>query len=259
MILLRPLVVLDLETTGAWVEKDKIVEVGMVKCLPDGAREQYVKRVNPGMPIPPAISRLIGIKDEDIANSPFFREIAKEVLSFIGEADIGGFNVERFDLPVLEREIVASGLAFDWRGRVVYDAQKIYHVNEKRDLTAAYKFYCNKILQNAHTALADAEATAEILQAQTEKYGEGQGKIETLERFNYDHPLEFFDNERKFRWWNKELYPMFGKYARKYSIRKIAQIDTGYLEWILKRDFSSEIKQMIEGVLSGQYPKYPEE
>ncbi len=259
MILLRPLVVLDLETTGAWVEKDKIVEVGMVKCLPDGAREQYVKRVNPGMPIPPAISRLIGIKDEDIANSPFFREIAKEVLSFIGEADIGGFNVERFDLPVLEREIVASGLAFDWRGRVVYDAQKIYHVNEKRDLTAAYKFYCNKILQNAHTALADAEATAEILQAQTEKYGEGQGKIETLERFNYDHPLEFFDKERKFRWWNKELYPMFGKYARKYSIRKIAQIDTGYLEWILKRDFSSEIKQMIEGVLSGQYPKYPEE
>jgi len=159
----------------------------------------------------------------------------------------------------LEREIVASRLAFDWRGRVVYDAQKIYHVNEKRDLTAAYKFYCNKILQNAHTALADAEATAEILQAQTEKYGEGQGKIETLERFNYDHPLEFFDKERKFRWWNKELYPMFGKYARKYSIRKIAQIDTGYLEWILKRDFSSEIKQMIEGVLSGQYPKYPEE
>jgi DNA polymerase-3 subunit epsilon len=251
MKLSYPLVILDLETTGTWVEKDKIIEVGMVKSLPSGEKENYVKRVNPGVIIPACVTRLVGITNEDIKDAPRFKDIAGEVLSFIGNSDIGGFNVERFDLPVLEREINEAGLKFDWRNRNIYDAQKIYHVNEKRDLAAAYRFYCHKKLQDAHSAIADAEATFEIIDSQVKKYGTDSENIEALQEFNYESSGEYFDKERKFRWWNGDLYPTFGKYARKLSVKKIAQTDKQFLEWILTRDFSNEVKMMIEGVLSG--------
>lgn len=258
MKLSRPLVVLDLETTGIWVEKDKIVEIGMVKCLPGGSVEKYVKRINPGIPIPPKVSQLIGITDMDVKDVPPFKAIAKEVLSFIGDADLGGFHIERFDLPVLEREIIEAGLSFERGDRVIYDAQKIYHIHEQRDLLAAYQFYCNKTLTNAHSALGDAEATVEILSAQVKKYGAGDGGIEDLKEFDYERHTEYFDKDRKFRWWNGELYPMFGKYARKRSLKEIANKDREYLLWILTRDFSEEVKVMIEGVLDGEFPEFPQ-
>lgn len=257
MKLSRPLVVLDLETTGIWIEKDKIVEIGMVKCLPDGSTEKYVKRVNPGISIPPKISLLIGIEDKDVKGAPFFKEIAVEVLSFIGEADLGGFHIERFDLPVLEREIIEAGLSFKRGDRVIYDAQKIYHIHEQRDLMAAYQFYCSKNLTNAHTALGDAEATLEILSAQVHKYGAGDGNIEELKEFDYERRTEYFDKDRKFRWWNGELYPMFGKYAKRRSIKEMADKDREYLLWILSKDFSEEVKMMIEGALDGKFPEFP--
>lgn len=257
MKLTRPLVVLDLETTGIWIEKDKIVEIGMVKRLPDGSTEKYVKRVNPGMPIPPKVSQLIGIKDKDVKDAPPFKAIAKEVLSFIGDSDMGGFHVERFDLPVLEREIIEAGLKFERADRVVYDAQKIYHIHEQRDLMAAYQFYCNKNLTNAHSALGDAEATVEILSAQARKYGMGDGSIEDLKEFEYERHVEYYDKDRKFRWWNGELYPMFGKYAKRYSIREIANKDREYLSWMLTRDFSEDVKLLAERALGGEFPEFP--
>jgi len=159
MKLSRPLVIFDLETTGIWVEKDKIVEIGMIKLLPDNSRQSFLKRVNPGMPIPANVSRIIDITDDDVKDAPKFKDIAKEALEFIGGADLAGFNILRFDLPVLEREFFEAGISFRWDERAIYDAQKIYHIHEKRDLTAAYKLYCNKNLDNAHTALGDAEAT----------------------------------------------------------------------------------------------------
>jgi len=258
MKLSRPLVVLDLETTGVWVEKDKIVEIGMVKCLVDGSTEKYVKRVNPGISIPPKVSQLINITDEDVKDAPPFKDIAQEALSFIGDADIGGFCIERFDLPVLEREMGAAGLNFSRENRVIYDAQKIYHIHEQRDLMAAYKFYCNKNLENAHSALVDAEATAKILDAQAQKYGTGDGSIEDLKEFDYDRPTDYFDKDRRFRWWNGELYPMFGKYAKRQTVKQIANKDRKYLLWMLEKDFSEEVKVMVEGVLSGKFPEFPE-
>lgn len=254
MHLSRTLVVLDLETTGTWIEKDKIIEIGMVKCRPDGSREQYVKRVNPGIAIPAAITRLTGISDEDVKDAPFFGQLAKDVLLFLEDADLAGFNVERFDLPLLEREIFEAGLRFDWRTRTVYDAQKIYHLHEKRDLTAAYKFYCEKALLNAHTALGDSEAVVDILASQVDKYGDAALGVDSLKDFDYARSSEFFDDERKFRWWNGELYPVFGKYARKYSLKEIAARDTKYLEWLLTTDFSDEVKAMIRELLQGRTP-----
>ncbi|MDD5085790.1 MAG: exonuclease domain-containing protein [Candidatus Omnitrophica bacterium] len=248
----RPLVVLDLETTGTWTERDRIVEIGMVKYLPDGARETYVKRVNPGIPIPPAVSDIIGITDKDVKDAAVFKEIAAEVLSFIGAADLGGFMLGRFDLPVLERELRDAGLRLEWGDRNIYDAQKIYHLHEKRDLTAAYQFYCKKELTEAHTALGDAKATFEILAEQVKRYGGGSDKVESLGGFDYKQGDDFFDEGRKFRWWNGKLYPVFGKYAGKYSVQEIAQKDRGYLEWILSKDFGAKVNEMISNVLNGQ-------
>ena len=257
MKLSYPLVVFDLETTGTWIEKDRIVEIGMIKLLPDGSREDYVKRVNPGLPIPPNVSRIINITDDDVKDAPPFKDIAKEVLAFIGDSDIGGFNILRFDLPVLEREFFDAGLGFHWRDRNIYDAQKVYHIHEKRDLTAAYQLYCNKGLDKAHSALGDAEATVEIFDAQIKKYGALEQGIESLKDFDYDRSSAYFDKERKFCWWNGELYPTFGKYGRKKHIKDILKDDRPYLEWVLTKDFSEEVKAMVKKALTGEFPQSP--
>ncbi|MGB2630296.1 MAG: 3'-5' exonuclease [Candidatus Omnitrophota bacterium] len=259
MKLSRQLVILDLETTGTWKEKDKIIEIGMVKLLPEGAKETYLKRVNPGIPIPQNVSEITGITDDDVKDAPHFEDIAREALEFIGDSDIGGFNVERFDIPLLERELVNAGLRLNMESRTVYDAQKIYHIHEKRDLTAAYGFYCEKELQCAHTALGDAEATLEILNAQIRKYGTEEEGVESLREFDYTPRQGNFDKEGKFRWWNGELYPTFGKHARRKNIRQLAATEPDYLQWILGSDFSNEVKDMVTGALNGHFPEPPEQ
>jgi DNA polymerase III subunit epsilon len=255
MKLLRPLVVLDLETTGTWIEKDRIIEIAMIKVSPDGQKEVYDSRVNPCMPIPPVISELTGISDADVKDAPAFVAIAAKVLAFIGDSDVGGFNLERFDLPLLAREMSDAGLKFEWQNRAIYDAQKIYHLHERRDLFAAFAFYCKQELKDAHSALADTQATLAIIEAQVDCYGKGREEIEALREFNYKATSEFFDNERKFRWWNGDLYMTFGKYAKKESLRVIAQKDPNYLQWILDKDFSDDIKTMVQDVINGNHPK----
>lgn len=253
----RPLVILDLETTGTWVEKDRIVEIGLIKLMPDGTRLDYMQRVNPGMPIPPNVTRIINITDADVKDKPYFKEIAKDALSFLGDSDLGGFNILRFDLPLLEREFYEAKLNFHWRDRDIYDAQKIYHIHEKRDLMAAYLLYCGKKLENAHSALSDAEATMDIIDAQVRKYGSAESGIESLKDIDYERSNDYFDKERKFCWWNGQLYPTFGKHGKKKHIKDIARDDPEYLEWILTKDFDNEVKAMIQKVLDGQFPKPP--
>ena len=250
---------LDLETTGTWIEKDKIIEIGMIKCLPDGSRENYVKRVNPGMRIPSSVSKVTGITNEDVKDAPLFKDIAREVLSFMGNSDLAGFNVERFDMPILDREVVEAGLRFERGDRIIYDALKIYHMHEKRTLTAAYRFFCKKDLINAHSALGDVEATLEILEAQVKKYGQEIEGIESLKGIDYVRSVDYFDKERKFRWWNGELYPVFGKFGRKKNLKEIAEKEPSYLEWILAQDFSEEVKTMVKGALGGKFPETPKE
>lgn len=254
MKLTRDLVVLDLETTGTWVDKDRIIELALIKTKVDGARENMVKKINPGMPIPPVVSELTGISDDDVQDAPSFKNVAHEVLEFIGESDLGGFNIDRFDLPLLRREFAEAGVDFNVSNRKVYDAQKVYHLNEKRDLSAAYKFYCQKELVNAHTALADTEATLEILTNQMQRYGDDTP--ESLLEFNYKQTSEFYDSQRKFRWWNGKLYMMFGKYARGHSLEDVVKKDRGYLEWILSANFSQDIKSLVENALNGRFPTY---
>lgn len=257
MKLSKPLVILDLETTGIWIEKDKIIEIAMIKVFPDGTRTTYSSYVNPGMPIPPEVTEVTGIKDADVKDAPKFRDISSEVFRFLEEADLGGFNVERFDLPLLERELTECGIKFEWSKRSIYDAQKVYHLHNKRDLTAAYEFYCGKELKDAHSALADTQATLDVLIAQVAKHGNGNDSVEALKEFDYRKRTEFFDSDRKLRWWNGELYMMFGKYARKASLQDIAKTDRPYLEWILKQDFREDVKDVIEQALEGKFPQPP--
>ena len=252
-----PLVILDLETTGTWVEKDKTVERRLINLMPDGARLDYIKRVNPGMPIPPNVTRTTNITDADVKDEPRFENIAKEALSFLGDFDLAGFNILRFDLPLLEREFYEAKLNFHWRDRNIYDAQKIYHIHEKRDLMAAYFLYCGKKLENAHSALNDAEATMDILDAQIGEYWSPELGIESLKDIDYERSSDYFGKERKFCWWNGQLYPTFGKHGKKKHIKDIAKDDREYLEWILTKDFDNEVKTMIKKVLDGQFPEPP--
>lgn len=258
MKLSRTLVVLDLETTGTWVDRDKIVEIAMVQCTPEGSKTTYAKKVNPGVPIPPLVSQLIGITDGDVKDAPLFKDIAQEVVDFIGKSDLAGFNIEKFDLPLMERELRDANLSFNWKEHHVYDAQRVYHLNEKRDLYAAYKFYCDKNLDNAHSAVSDAQATLEILEAQVGKYGTSERSLESLGQYRYKILDEFYDKEKRFRWWNGRLYMMFGKYAKRYSLQEIVQRDRHYLEWILTAQFSDEIKDLVENALQGRFPQPPE-
>ena len=257
MKLSRPLVILDLETTGIWIDKDRVIEIGMIKCFPDGKKDQYLKRVNPQIRIPAAVTEITGITDEDVHQAPVFALIARQALDFIGDADLGGFNVERFDLPLLAREFSDAGLKFEWSSRNIYDAQKIYHLHEKRDLSAAYQFYCHKELKDAHSALADSEAALAILQEQLRKYAPGKEQVEALQDFDYKQRSEYFDADRRFRWWNGELYMLFGKYAKKESMQTIVKKDPQYLEWVLSKDFSDEVKVMVQSALKGQFPAPP--
>lgn len=254
MKLTNTLVVLDLESTGTWVEKDRIIEIALVKMTPEGQREVYESRVNPAMPIPPVVTKLTGISNEDVREAPVFKEIAHDVIAFIGESDLGGFNIDRFDFPLLRRELGDAGVSLSMESRRIFDAQKVFHLNEKRDLTAAYKFYCQKDLTNAHTALADTQATLEILISQAEKYGDDE--LDSLGRFDYTSSDEFYDSERKFRWWNGKLYMMFGKYAKRYSLEEVVKKDRGYMEWILSANFNSDVKSLVENALNGQFPVY---
>lgn len=248
------LICLDIESTGIWVEQDKIIEIALIKFRPDGGKETFYKRINPGISIPEVVVKLTGISDRDVKDAPYFKEVAKEALEFIGEADFGGFGIERFDLPLLEREFAGAGLKLDWKSRKIYDAQKVFHLNEKRDLSAAYKFYCDKELVGAHSALVDSEAVLEILARQVDRYGEGQENLSALDKFEYPNLLDFYDEERKFCWWNGKLYLMFGKYARKQALEDLVKADPSYLNWILNANFSDGVKSVIRDALKGQLP-----
>ena len=224
--LYKPFCVFDLETTGINVSKDRIVEICILKVNPDASRESKTWLVNPEMPIPKESTEVHGITDEKVKNAPTFKEIAPKILEMISGSDLGGFNSNRFDVPLLAEELLRAGLDFDLSKFKLVDAQTIYHKMEPRNLTAAYQFYCKKDLENAHSAEADVLATFEVLDAQVGHYDELPKEIAGLSDFSFHSKfadlagmIHFDENEQ-------EIFA-FGKYKGQ-KVKEVFQKDLGY-------------------------------
>lgn len=251
----RPIVFIDVETTGLKPYTDRIVELSIFKVYPDGKQEFKSHRVNPEVPIPSEATAIHGIKDGDVANEPAFSKYALSIKDFINGCDISGFNVIGFDLPFIEAEFARAKVEFSRQGRFLVDSQIIYHHLEPRDLAAAYRKYCGKELKNAHSAKDDAMASAEILNGQLQAHQDLPRNVSELCMMCYERKENNVDVEGKFVWVDGEAVCNFGK---KYNGRKLKDLvaqDPGYLRWIAGADFSPEVQKIVVKALAGEFPK----
>ncbi len=253
LILNRPLVVFDLETTGINTSKDRIVELYMIKILPDGSRTELFQRFNPGIPIPPEITAIHGISNEDVASEPSFESKAAELNAFLNNCDFAGFNSNKFDFPMLVEEFYRANIDFEVSKRKFIDAQKIFHFMEPRNLSAAFKFYCNKDLDNAHSAKADTEATWEIIQAQLNKYQQLQPNVDFLHEFSGQNNMvdlagRMILNDKK------EVVFNFGKHKGK-KVTDVFKTDFGYYDWMMNGDFPLQTKKVLTQLKLSEFNK----
>jgi len=245
--LVRPIAVLDLETTGTNLAIDRIVEIAIVKVSPDGSRTVKRKIINPDMKIPEAASAIHGITNDMVKDAPLFRTVANEFKQFIENCDLAGYNSNRFDWPLLMEEFLRSGLEFDLSQRRMIDVQKVFHMMEPRTLGAAYKFYCNKTLDNAHSAEVDATATWEILLAQVDKYPQLGTSIDAINQFLGDEPI--VDFARRFVFENGVEVFNFGKHKGR-PVTDVLRQEPQYYDWMMKGDFPMHTKQKLTEIFN---------
>jgi len=238
----RPLCFFDLETTGVNIAKDRIIEISILKVFPNGNKSSHTWRVNPTIPIPSSTSAIHGIYDEDVKNEPAFKELAPKIYEMIKDSDLAGFNSNRFDVPLLAEEMLRAGINFDLDKHKLIDVQVIFHKSEPRNLSAAYKFYCNKALENAHSAAADTNATYEILEAQIEKYDAIDNNVNFISEFSSHRKTAdlagFIILEGK-----DEVFG-FGKYKGQ-KVSSVLEKDKGYFDWIQNADFPLYTKKIL--------------
>lgn len=249
----RPLAFFDLETTGINTQSDRIIEIAVVKCLPKGNVKDLHHLLNPEIPIPPSATDVHGITDADVALAPTFAQIAPRLLAFLDGCDLSGFNVRRFDLPLLQQEFRRCGIAFDTTGRRVVDVQTIYHMKEARDLSAALRFYCDRDHTEAHGAMPDVLATLDVLQAQLRRYDDLPRDIDALEAVVHPRDPSWADEDGKLVWEHGSIVFSFGKY-RGSSLQSIIDSDRAYVMWILEGSFPEATKALIRRVLDGDVP-----
>jgi malate dehydrogenase (oxaloacetate-decarboxylating) len=249
----RPLAVLDLETTGTDLHVDRIVEIAIVRIGPQGKAHEFHSYVDPQMRIPQESSLIHGITDERVLGAPTFDEIADRTLDMLGGAILAGYNHVRFDLPMLQREFQRAGIRWEYDGIPTLDAQTIFHGREPRDLTAAYRFYCDRDLVGAHGALADARATAEVIFGELRRYRDLPRSV--LELVSTFAPKEnrYVDSGRRFAWRHGEPHLNFGE-RRGASLRSLVDEDPEFLDWILERDFPRDTKTLVRNALQGTIP-----
>lgn len=251
----RPLAFIDLETTGVNLASDRIIEIAIIKITPEGERIKKRKLINPEVPIPPQSSAVHGITDDMVKDAPAFRQIGNEIKQFLENCDLAGYNSNRFDIPMLMEEFLRAGLDVDLSTRRMVDVQHIFYSMEPRTLSAAYKFYCMKELQNAHSAEADVSATIDVLLAQLERYGQlghsidsilaviGEDKIvDYARRFGYDDA-------------NQEIFN-FGKYKGR-RVADVLRSEPQYYDWMMKGDFPLHTKKKLTEMLNRTLLKNP--
>jgi DNA polymerase-3 subunit epsilon len=241
--LTKPLVIFDLETTGINTSKDRIVELYMIRIQPDGSRVDLHQRFNPGIPIPAEITAIHGISDADVAHEPGFKQKAAEINQFLTNCDFAGFNSNKFDFPMLVEEFYRAEVDFDISKRKFIDAQKIFHTMEPRNLAAAYKFYCSKTLENAHSAKADTEATWDIIQSQLDKYTQLEPNVEFLHKYSGQSNLVDLAGRMIYNDKQQAVFN-FGKHRGK-PVTEVFRTDTGYYDWMMNGDFPLQTKKVL--------------
>ncbi len=246
LTLKRPLVVFDLETTGINISHDRIVEMSFIKIDPNGHEEMRTYRVNPTIPIPPEITQIHGISDADVSDKPSFKDLAQELNLFLKDCDFGGFNSNKFDFPLLVEEFYRAGIEFDTEKRKFIDAQRIYHFKEPRNLKAAFRFYCEKELENAHSAEADTMATWAVLKAQIERYEDIPRDIEGLHRMSGQNNLADLAGRLIFNN-NQDVVFNFGKHRGK-LVKDIFRTEPNYYKWMMDGDFPMQTKNVLTRV-----------
>jgi len=249
----NPLVFFDLETTGINVTKDRIVEIALIKIHPNGKEEEKLWRINPEIPIPKEASDIHKIYDEDIKDAPTFKQLAKTIADFIEGCDLAGFNSNRFDIPLLAEEFLRANVDINMKNRKFVDVQTIFHKMEQRTLSAAYKFYCQENLENAHSAMADTKATYEILKAQLDKYEDLENDINYLNQISSYHKNADFAGQIIFNKKDEEIIN-FGKYKGQ-TVESVLEKDQGYYNWIMKSDFPLYTKKILTEIKLRQLNK----
>jgi DNA polymerase-3 subunit epsilon len=252
LVLHRPIAFIDLETTGINISTDRIVEIAIVKVQPGGTQVVKRKLVNPLIPIPNEAAAVHGITDEMVKDAPSFKQIANEIKQFIDNCDLAGYNSNRFDIPLLIEEFSRAGIDFDTTNRKTVDVQRIFHQMEPRTLSAAYKFYCQKNLDGAHSAEADASATYEILLAQIQKYPELGGTLDSIVKFAGEDDM--VDFARRFIKVNGVIVFNFGKHKGR-PVEEVLKTEPQYYDWMMKGDFALDTKNKITQILRDMLAK----
>ncbi len=243
--LTKPLAFIDLETTGINLGTDRIVEIAIIKILPDGNKSIKRKLVNPETPIPKAASDIHGITDEMVKDAPTFRQIAQELKQILDGCDFGGYNSNRFDIPLLVEEFLRAEVDFDMKGRRMLDVQNIFFKMEQRTLGAAYKFYCSKVLEGAHSAEIDATATAEILDAQLQRYPELGNSVDSILKFLGEEVV--VDFARRFVMENGVEVFNFGKFKGR-PVAEVLNSEPQYYDWMMRGDFPLHTKNKLREI-----------
>ncbi|HTL10528.1 MAG TPA: 3'-5' exonuclease [Chitinophagaceae bacterium] len=245
--LTRPLAFIDLETTGINLGSDRIVEIGMIKVLPDGNRSAKRKLLNPEIPIPVASSDIHGITNEMVKDAPTFKQAAGDIRQFLDNCDLSGYNSNRFDIPMLMEEFLRADVEFDMKGRKLVDVQKVFHMMEQRTLTAAYKFYCQKDLDGAHSAEVDARATMEILEAQVARYPQIGNTVDSIIKFTGEEVI--VDFARRFIMDKGVEVFNFGKHKGR-PVTEVLKAEPQYYDWMMRGDFPLHTKQKLTEILN---------
>jgi DNA polymerase-3 subunit epsilon len=246
--LTRPIAFIDLETTGVSLSTDRIVEIAIIKILPDGSRQVKRKFLKPGMPIPKESSDIHGITDDMVKDAPTFKQAGNEIKMFIENCDLGGYNSNRFDIPILMEEFLRAGMDVDLSTRRMIDVQHIFYTMEPRTLTAAYKFFCQKDLVDAHSAEADVDATIEVLMAQLQRYTNLGDSVESIlqvigEDRIVDYARRFGFNDK-----GEEVFN-FGKHKGR-TVRDVLKAEPQYYDWMMRGDFPLHTKQKLTEILN---------
>ena len=247
----RPIVFFDLETTGLNTQTDRIIEICVIKVHPDGHRETKTRRINPTIPISPESSEITGIYDDDVKDSPTFGQLAQGIKDFMTDCDISGYNILRFDIPLLVEEFKRVSIDFSMKGVEVIDVQRIFHKREPRTLEAALKYYCEQEHAGAHAAEDDVIATIDVLEGQLGMYDDLESSVAKLAKFCKDD--RWVDTAGRLHWKGGEVAVGFGK-KQGMLLKDLVKTDKGYLDWILRGEFPEDTKEIIRNAKKGDYP-----